>query len=224
MRGKVTEYDSYGGTGLINVNADGVTYRFTVAVWKGVAAPSVGADVDLVLSNDQVERVTPTNEQEAVPGGGQINGSQSGQTFQVASLVERLTKPVLISYGAFLVATLFLPAVTGDGIGGNASMFQLASLLALFGGGGAGVVRVLLILAYFSIAVPLLWLDKRSWLALTVPLLAVLSGLYTAARAVSSDDPFSRGPSVFDFLGIGFYVAAAASVHLAAQGIKRFNA
>jgi hypothetical protein len=226
MRGRILQYNGTDGTGV--VVADGQQYKFSITNWKADTPPAVGKTVELTLADGQVHAVTQvpddvllrektaelTGELSGMVGGAAGAGGVGGM------LVGKFGKPILIAYGVFLIATLFLPAVNMPMIGGE-PMFKLASLLATLGGGGG--VKLLLILSYLSIAVPFFWPDKKGWLALLLPLLAVLWAFVSARKATGG--PMGGGGGlgdVFGILGVGFYLAIIAAIVLALQGFKKY--
>ena len=91
-------------------------------------------------------------------------------------------------------------------------LFDLSSQLSQAGGGGG--IKLLVLLAYLSIAVPFVWPDKRAWLALLLPLLAVAWAFLSVRR--------SMGPmaELFSY-GIGFYLTIASALYIAIVGLKR---
>jgi hypothetical protein len=83
-------------------------------------------------------------------------------------------------------------------------------------GGGSGI-KLLVLLAYGSIALPLVWADKKAWLALLLPLLSVLWAFWSVRR--------SMGPmaELFSY-GIGFYLCLGSALVLAVMGVQRHRA
>ena len=68
-------------------------------------------------------------------------------------------------------------------------------------------------------------LRSELWLALMIPLLAMLWATYSAVHGLGSSGAMSGGsdaPSMFDFIGFGFYLSLLAALVLAALGVKRF--
>ncbi len=55
MRGKILQYNGNNGTGIIV--AEGQQLGFTLANWKGDAAPAVGRTVEAVVTDGQVTTV-----------------------------------------------------------------------------------------------------------------------------------------------------------------------
>ena len=228
MRGRILQYNPNEGTGI--VVADGQQHKFALAAWKGETVPTVGKTVDLVLADGQVQSVTLVPDDVLLrEKTAELTGKLSGMVGAAGgaggiggTLVAKFGKAILISYGVFLIATLFLPAINMPMIGGE-SMFKLAGMMAAMGGGGG--VKFLLILSYLCIAVPFFWPDKRGWLALLLPLLTVLWALFSARKATGG--PMGGGGSlgdVFGILGVGFYLAIVAAVVLAVSGFNRFRA
>ncbi len=145
-----------------------------------------------------------------------------GGTAMAGSIVERYGKPILIAYLLFLLGTLAFNAVSvsmlGQGMG--KSLFDISSLMSQFGGGG-GSIKALLLLGYASIATPLVWHDRRAWLALALPLLALLWAVFSAVHALNSvGGNFTEGMSDFVSIGFGFYLSLIAALALAVLGVK----
>jgi hypothetical protein len=102
------------------------------------------------------------------------------------------------------------------------SMFDIASLMSQMGANGGGMIKVLLMLGYASIAVPLFWRNQRAWLALAIPLLAVLWAVFSTLHTLDSiGGQFGGGMSDLFHLGFGFYLSLAAAIVLAVLGMKR---
>ena len=137
-------------------------------------------------------------------------------------MVSRYGPPMLVSYVVFLLATLAFHFISIQFFGQKqgASLFDLSSTLSRAGSGGAGGVKVLLLLAYASIAVPLVWADKRGWLALLLPLVTVLWGWWSVRSALGGAGPMG---DLFSY-GFGFYLSCLAALVLAGGGAKRFLA
>lgn len=86
-------------------------------------------------------------------------------------------------------------------------------------------------LAILSLALPMFWRNRFAWLAMLLPLLAVLNSAWDvrgAMRSISGGmgEEFSQAMAkqmsdMFN-VGLGAYVCGAAALVLAAIGIKRF--
>jgi hypothetical protein len=125
----------------------------------------------------------------------------------------------------FLLGTLAFNAasISMMGVGRGWSWFDIAGLMSQMGRDSGGTIKVLLLIGYASIAVPLFWRDRRAWLALLVPLLALLWGTFSVLHTMSSvgDGMMGRMSDVFS-LGFGFYLSLLAASVLAALAVKRF--
>lgn len=165
----------------------------------------------------------------AAPAGGAptrtaANDTPPGNGLTVNAIFERYGKLVLGAWVLFLLGTLAFNAVSMSMMGASMgkSMFDIASLMSQMGAGGGGMIKVLLLLGYASIAIPLLWPDRRAWLALAIPLLAVSWAVFSAVHTVSSlGDNIGGGMSDVFNLGFGFYLSLAAALVMAGVGIKR---
>lgn len=140
------------------------------------------------------------------------------------SIVGRYGKPILVAYVLFLIGTLAFNAVSvsmlGQGMG--KSLFDIAGLMSQLGGSGGGSIKAMLLLAYASIAMPLVWPDRRAWLALSLPLLALVWAIVSAIHALDSmGSNVTDGMSDFFSISFGFYLSLIAALALAVLGTKR---
>jgi hypothetical protein len=228
MRGRILQYNGSDGSGVIS--AEGRQYPFSIAAWKSEAAPAVGKTVELTLAGEQVQSVTLVGDdvllrEKASELTGKLGGlvgeiAKGGGTGAGGSLVTRYGTPVLVAYLVFLLSTLAFNAISMQMLGmkQGVSLFDLGKAFAA-SGGGAGGVKLLLLLAYASVAAPLVWRDKRAWLALLLPLVAVLWGWLSIRRAMSGAGPMSE---LFSY-GLGFYLACLAAIVLAIGGLQRYR-
>lgn len=148
----------------------------------------------------------------------------SASAMSAGSIVQQYGKPILVAYLLFLIGTLAFNAVSvsafGQGMG--KSLFDIASLMSQLGGTGGGSIKALLLLAYASIATPLLWHDRRAWLAMALPLLALLWAIFSTIHAMSSlGGEVTQGMSDFFSVSFGFYLSLIAALALAVLGVKR---
>lgn len=229
MRGKILQYNGNDGTGIVVVNDQ--QHKFAIASWKGSAAPAVGKTVEVELADGAVASITlvgddvllreKTAELTGKLGGFVSDLTKSAGTSAGASgggagnIIEKFGKPVLGSYVVFLIGTTMLNTMVMKMFGQSEGrpMFSMADQLAQAGGGGG--MKGLLFLAYASFVVPLVWKDKRAWLALLLPIVAVLWAMYSIQKAMG---PMSGLVSY----GIGFYVSLAAAAVIGLMGIKKF--
>ena len=226
MRGKILQYNGSDGSGIVVI--EGQQHKFTIATWKGDVAPVVGKTVEVDLVEGTVQSVTLvgddvllrektaelTGKLGGLVGGLTKGGGAGGGTG--ASIIARYGKPLLIAYGVFFIGSLFFHFISMQMLGmsqGN-SLFDLSSQLSQAGGGGG--IKLLVLLAYLSIAVPFVWPDKRAWLTLLLPLLSVLWGFWSVRRAMG---PMAE---LFSY-GIGFYLTIASALFIAALAFKRFR-
>ena len=235
MRGKILQYNGNDGTGILV--ADGQQHRFTLANWKGDHAPAVGKTVEAMMADGQVQSVSLVGDdvllrEKAEELGGKLGGLVGGLGSTLAkggaggggaalggSIVERFGAMTLGAYAVFLVGTTMFKAVSNSLLGFGFSMWQLASFLSTFGGGGG--IKLLLILSYLSILVPFLWRDRRAWLALLIPLLTMVWAVIRAMTAGGGGG--GGGMGMGDFGILGFWLPLIASVVLGLAGFKRFK-
>jgi hypothetical protein len=234
MRGRILQYNGNDGTGI--VVADNQQHKFTLSAWKGDTAPAVGKTVEVVMNGSGVQSLTLvgddvllrektaelTGKLGDIMGGVGSSLAKAGASGVGGSVVSRYGTPVMASYGVFLLATLAFHFISIQFFGQKqgATLFDLSRTLSQASGGGGGGVKPLLLLAYASIAVPLLWADKRGWLAFLLPLVAVIWGWWSVHHALSGAGPAS---DLFSY-GFGFYLACIAAIVLAGSGAKRFLA
>ncbi len=145
-----------------------------------------------------------------------MSETPQGGTITGASILAHYGKPLLIGFGVFLIGTLFFPFISMQmlGMSQGRTLWDLSSQLSQTGGGGG--VKLLVLLAIVSIATPLVWKDKRAWLALLLPLLSVLWAFWSVKRAMG---PMAELVSY----GIGFYLCVASAIFVAATAVKRFS-
>ncbi|EIL94323.1 hypothetical protein [Rhodanobacter spathiphylli] len=172
--------------------------------------------IPTTLPSDMATRATArgADTPAGAPGDAAIGGS----------IIERYGKPILLAYLLFLIGTLALDAVSvsafGQGMG--KSLFDIASLMSQLGGHGGGSIKMLLLVAYASIAMPMLWRNRSAWLALAMPLLALLWAIFSTIHALDSlGRGVADGMSDFFSIGFGFYLSLVAALALAALGMKR---
>jgi len=222
MRGKILQYNGNDGTGI--VVADGQQHKFALSAWKADTPPMVGKTVDIVLAEGQVQTVTlvpddvlmreKTAELTSKLSG--MVGAAGGAGGIGGVLLSKYGKPILIGFGVYFIATLFLPAINAPMIG-NASLFKLAGLQATLGGGGG--LKLLLILSYLAAVVPFFWPDKKAWLLLLLPLLAMIWGPLTNRDSLGGG---SLGDTI-GMLGVGYWLALIAAVVVAVGAFKKFS-
>jgi hypothetical protein len=165
----------------------------------------------------------------AAPVGGASPGSAANDApadsaLTVNAILERYGKLMLGAWVLFLLGTLAFNAVSMSMMGASMgkSMFDTASLMSQMGADGGGMIKVLLLLGYASIAVPLFWRNRRAWLALLVPLLAVVWAVFSVLHTLDSlPRGFGSGMGDLFHLGFGFYLSLLAAIVLAVLGVKR---
>jgi len=224
MRGRILQYNGSDGTGIIVI--DGQQHPFAIAAWKGDSPPAVGKTVDVELADGAIRTVTLVGDDVLLrEKTAELTGKLSGMVGGLAksaggsavggSIVARYGKPLLIAYGVFLIASLFFHFIAMEMLGMKQGrpLWDLSTQLSQTGGGGG--VKLLVLLAYVSIAVPFVWPDKRAWLTLLLPALAVLWAYWSVHRTMG---PMSE---LFSY-GIGFYLCAASALYLAFSGVRRF--
>jgi hypothetical protein len=163
-------------------------------------------------------------------GGAAVIGAAPGLNLAGNPIVQRYGTLTLGAYAVYLLATLVFNAISITFLGSSQGkpLYDIANLMSQIGGGGG--VKFMLIIGYASIAVPVVWKDRRAWLALCLPLLAVLGAIWSGIHAINSaaggfGGGAGGGPGVSDLfsLGFGFYLSLAAGLVLAWAGVQRFS-
>lgn len=157
---------------------------------------------------------------------------QAPGAVSMQSIVERYGKLLLAAYVLFVLGTLAFNAISvtvGPGMG--KSLFDIASLMSQWGSSGGGMIKVLLLAGYASIVLPHFWRDRRAWLTLALPLLAVVWAVFSALHSLRSvggaagDEVSSmvrNEMSQLISIDFGFYLSLIAALALAVLGVKRF--
>jgi hypothetical protein len=163
-------------------------------------------------------------------GGAAVIGAAPGLNLGANPIVQRYGTLTLGAYAVFLLGTLVFNAISMTFLGSSQGkpLWDIANLLSQIGGGGG--VKFMLIVGYLSIAVPAVWKDRRAWLALCLPLLAVLGAVWSGIHAINTaaggfGGGGQGGPGVGDLfsLGFGFYLSLAAGLVLAWCSFQRFS-
>lgn len=242
MRGRIIHYNSADGRGLIS--ADGRQFPFEISHWRSELAPATNSVVEVELDGEMASSVSRVSDdvilrEKAGELAGRIGvlGTQAMQGAKMpgaaSSLsVGRLGKPAIVAQSAFAVGALLLSFVTlktGFGPTQKITLAGLSSLSEMLGtSAGSGP---LVWLAIVSLAVPLFWRHRFAWLALFVPLLAIIKPAWDISRAISA-----AGGSLGDAYGnaianqiaemvspgMGAYICLISALALAAIGAKRF--
>ncbi|MDE2148770.1 MAG: hypothetical protein KGJ55_02810 [Gammaproteobacteria bacterium] len=255
MRGRIIQYDGGTGTGTIMAGGQQHRFTIDawksesvptsgkmidVAVDHGAVSAVTVVTGDVLLKEKAAElgvklgslagrwssRLSSTLSSAAATGGAGARGSKLAD-----SVVERYGKLMPASYALFLLATLAFNAVTMSLLGQHLawSFFDLSDYLSKMGqfGGdaGGGWIKTILILSYIDVFSPLLWRSRFAWLALALPLLAVLWALVAVLHVVDSvpkQFAAAGGLSQMFGVGFGFYLALGAALVLAAGGAAVF--
>ena len=213
---------------VVDVSLEGETVSAVTAVGDDVLlkekASELGGKLGSLLNKIPAQTSSAAGTA-AIASGPPTEGSAPGGAIGANSIIERYGKLVLGAYALFLLGTLAFNAISmsmlGQGVG--RSLFDIASMMSQLGGSGGGMIKVLLLFAYASIAAPLFWRDRRAWLALSVPLLAVLWAIFSALHAINSiGGGYGEDMGEMFSLGLGFYLSIAAALVLAGAGVKRF--
>lgn len=173
---------------------------------------------------------SPSSSPHAGAGAAVISGAAPGLNLGANPIVQRYGTLTLGAFAVYLIGTLAFNAISITFLGSSQGkpLYDIADLMSQIGGGGGA--KFMLIIGYASIAVPLVWKDRRAWLALGLPLLAVLGAIWSGVHAINSaaggfGGGGQGGPGVGDLfsLGFGFYLSLAAGLVLAWCGFQRFT-
>lgn len=243
QRGKLLTYDAATGNGLVALIDDASTSKlpFAIDAWHSAEPPRVGMVVDVIPGNG-TPGFRPVAEADLVKEKLGHLGQQWTRTVEqtlagdsarlatskAASVSARLGKTALAGYAVYAGATVFanFATVRVMGMGSGTTLYDLSTVLAQTGGGSG--LRFLLWLSYASLALPLVWTDRKAWLAHCMPLAAVLLCLYSVKSALSDLQQrmgqllgAGNAPSFSDFLsfGAGFWVCLLAGAVLAIHGV-----
>jgi len=265
QRGRIIQYNPLAGTGIVAVG--GAQRAFEIRHWRGAEAPRLNGITEVEEEEGIVTLVAPVPERvllaerasELKAGLGALGsglgaigatiGARAAEaragsaTADAASVgvaaAPRLDRTVVGGYALFVVATAFLTFVSIEIPFAGDRGVTLLGATGLADQAGSSLPRLLLFAAYASAAVPLVWKDRRAWLALLLPLAALaLMGL-SAARALAAQlgggDPAAaaflgeealeemrRAAAEMISFGLGLYASAAAALLLAAAGLRRF--
>jgi len=234
MRGKIIQYNGTEGRGVII--AEGSQYPFTITSWTSESVPAAGKTVEIELNEGVAAAVSLVTDdillkEKTAELGGRL-GTALGN-IDLASLqgnggsliVARYGKVLLGAYALFVIGSLAFNAVSMSMLGNSMgkSLFAVTSLLSEMGGDGGGSVKMMIIMAYIGAALPIVWADRRAWLALLLPLVATLWAIFAVMKIMDSLGGGIMG-DMSDLVSIdfGFYLSLVAAIVLAAGGVKRF--
>ncbi len=250
MRGKNIHNNGADGRGLIA--ADNRQLPFEIGHWRSDTAPAINTTVDLVLAGDAIDAVTRVPDEvllkeKASKLAGKL-GSAGDAALQslrdsaprdatqgIGAGWSRLGKPVLIAQAIFALSALALPYLAISTPFGGGRSFTLAGLSEISQQLGSPVGSTFwLWLAIASIGVPMFVRHRLAWLALLLPLFAVIKpviDMAAAARQASrqlgglmgSDMSGQIAQQIADMLqpGIGAWLCLFSALFLAAVGAKR---
>ncbi|MDR2838186.1 MAG: hypothetical protein LBV49_06395 [Azonexus sp.] len=134
---------------------------------------------------------------------------------------------MLALYAVYIISTFAFDCVSIKMMGASTGVtLWNISDMPISVGGSSGI-GFFLILAFLSIVVPVIWPDKRAWLALLLPLVPLLQLVYTVTSAMSqvkSQMAMVGGnisvSNMFS-IGLGGYGVGIAAIGLAIYGLKR---
>ncbi len=239
MRGKIIQYNGADGNGIII--AEGKQFPFAIGAWRAQSVPAPGRTVEIETDGDKVTAIQVVSEdvlikEKAAELSGKLGSAlgnidlsalkSGGGPVAAGSIVERYGMIVLGAYALFLVGTLVFNAISVSLLGSSMgrSLFEIASLLSQMGANGGGGIKLILVLAYLGVALPLIWRDRRAWLALLLPLVAILWSVVAVMKIMNSVGGGGFASEMADVfsIGFGFYLAGLTALVLAGGGVMRF--
>ncbi|MCL2873151.1 MAG: hypothetical protein FWF41_09350 [Betaproteobacteria bacterium] len=245
MRAKIIHYNSAEGNGI--AVAEEKQYNFNIHQWRSSTAPATGQTIDMTLDGETVSAVSLVSaevlakeraSQLASGLGAQLNAVGSRLSASAAqgnlgkTILQLLPIPVLVAYVVYFLSSIALNIVNVKIMGKSAglSLWNLTDSTVQLNVSG---IRFFLIIAFLSIAVPVLWQNKRAWFALLLPLIPLLQTAYGIHSAMSQVEEAmggmggyglgKMGATVSDMfsVGLGGYGIGIAAIFLAAYGLKR---
>jgi hypothetical protein len=243
MRGRIIHYNGNDGKGLIS--ADKRQYPFEIGQWQSETAPTLNAVVDFDSDGARPTAVRRVADEVLMRekagelagklgafGGAALHTAQSATTHaRLGNTIELIGKPALIAHAVFVVGALFFAFIKIEAMGPTQSrtLVNVSGGLEQMGMSTGG--SLLVWLAILSLAMPMFWRNRFAWLAMLLPLLAVLKAAWDIRSAMSSmssgmgaefSQAMAKQLSAMFHIGLGAYICAAAALVLAAICIKRF--
>jgi hypothetical protein len=231
-RGKILLYSQNDGRGCVRYND--FPYDFTIRQWHGHAAPTLNAIVDVEILDGALVSINEVPEsvllhEKAGEAGDALKkfADQCVKYWRV--LVASVGLVTVIAQIVYVVSLFGLPVASFHflWIQGSASLYDLLSnpLVNM-----SGLYMWCLYASCAVVLVPAFVKDRKSWLALLLPLLLLLivgHEVHSKLREMNADNEwFGRGAidgirQMVTF-EIGLYTIVASSVVLAFQGVRNF--
>lgn len=248
QRGKVLR-DTSNGKGLIS--ATGIQYEFALeGCWKSDVSPKVGMVVEFELNAEgNISSVSAVPENQLAKEQAELvmQAAKEKGMAALSNASARVGTPVLVAWGALAIAWFFLNMVNISMFTNNSQGITFWNYLSManngFEGGinsDKGIFALLAILALVGPAVSQFWKDSKSHLGNCLPLALMLGLALTAyitfhSKMSDAQKLFGGNKYMENFasgmlaevmksvhIGMGGYVAVAASLYLAFVGMKRF--
>jgi len=246
-RGKVLR-DTSAGPGLLSV--DGTQHQFGLeGRWKSADPPKPGMHVLVELAPDlTIRSVIPIPESQIAREQAEaVMKAAKEKSGVLVSAVARFGAPLLIATGLILISWLFLPAMAIQGpIGRDSLTFwqvlgfvnagnSVEAMMQGRSGASSGFYGMLAVIALAGSFLRFWWKDKRASLAGVLPIVFMLFiALMVRSTVHSVIGGIAEGPlaevqrqaqdEMMNAISVayGAYLAAAASLYLAASAIKNF--
>lgn len=170
-------------------------------------------------------------------GNNGLNFAESDNPF-LRSLESSIGVTTAIAYAVFFVSSLFLQAVAVNVFGAwtGASLYDI---LAKGAEAGFGNYHILLIIAWVSVFVPLVWKDRKAYLSYLLPVVVfiaigvaahdMVSGVKSQLGGLTGGMPLFSPSQAKELsqlwkLSFGCYLAIGSALYLGAVGVRRFSA
>lgn len=232
QRGTILQYSQEDGSGRIVSN--GAQFSFVIEQWKGNTAPALNRTVDVDVQGDKLISITEVPESVML----QEKGGEAADALKKFgrqcvkfwhTLVAAAGLVTVIAQIVYVLALFELPAASFQLLWfqGSVSLHELLSspLLDM-----PGLYMLCLYASCIAILLPVFIKNRKSWLALFLPLLLLLIVVYevqSKLREMTSENDL-LGNLVFEgirqmvHVEVGFYLIAASAVVLAVQGLHKF--
>jgi len=238
VRAKIIQYNPAQGDGI--AVAEGQQYDFNIRLWRSSTAPATGQTVDITLEDGAISAVSlvatevlAKERASQLASGLGVHLSAAGSRLSASAekglgrdILQLLPIPVLVAYVIFVLSALVFNIISME-------VFGMSQGVTMWGAGerlNIGGINFLLILAFLSIVVPVVWRDKRAWFAMLLPIFPLLklwygfSSFMNEATQAMGNIGFSKASAGLGDLfsiGLGGYGTGIAAVFLAGYGLKR---
>jgi hypothetical protein len=231
VRGRIIHYNSNDGKGLIS--AENKQYPFEIAQWQSEIAPTLNATVDFDSDGERPsavrrvpddvlmgERARELGGKLSAFGGAALHSAHNATSqVNVGSLIGPIRKSDLVVQATFAAGAMFFNFLV---IKGTPLAYSLIDLSSISEHSGVPIGSAPLTwLAILSMLIPMFWKNRIAWLALLLPMMAVLKPIWDIGKAIRSMGGLSSAADMID-PGFGMFICALSALALAVIGVKRF--